>query len=217
MKALCSCMALTILVLATPAESQAGPLKTLVFTGALNDGAGKPVGGIYNIRFGLHQQINDPKTLWSEDLFVAVERGSYQVELGKERPIPQTLPLTSFFLSILVDGVEVQRLPVVDTMVSSGVKEPASQGATCAVCQEAAKAQNAEKLGGMTFAQLMETVAKRQVALGTSLHMTEPVGKKEGDIFFLTCPPGYVVTGIKGNANDSIRSAQLVCAPLENK
>lgn len=220
MKAVLYGMALVILTLSFPAVSQAGPLKTLVFTGALNDGAGKPVGGIYNIRFGLHQRINDPKTIWTEDLFVAVEKGSYQVELGKERPIPQTLPLTTFFLSILVDGVEVQRVPVVDNMISSGVKEPsasAAAGAACARCQEAAKAQDSEKLGGMTFAQLMETVAKRQVALGTSLHMTEPVGKKEGDIFFLTCPPGYVVTGIKGNANDSIRSAQLVCAPLENK
>lgn len=222
MKAILASLALLLAAAAVPSVSLAASPKTLVFTGALNDSAGKPIGGVFSLRFGLHQRIDDPKLIWSEDLYVAVEKGSYQVELGKERPIPQTLPLATLFLSVQVDGVEVQRVPVAENMISGVAKEQASAAASspagqCGQCQIATKAVDSDKLGGMTFAQLLETLAKRQIALGTSLHMTDSVGKKEGEVFFLTCPPGYVVTGIKGSATDSIKSAQLVCSPLENK
>ncbi len=217
-------LALPALLVVCPGLAQANNTKTLVYTGAMQDGTGRPVGGIFAIRFGLHQKIDEPKLIWSEDLFIAIEKGTYQVELGKERPIPQTLPLTTLFLSVQVDGVEIQRVPVAETMVSGGqsgpgqpVLAPTGDAVPSAQCTACMKAQDSEKLAGMTLPQLLETLAKKQVALGSSLHMTEAVGNKEGDMFFLTCPPGYVVTGIKGSATDSIRSAQLVCSPLENK
>lgn len=212
---------LTVLIL-LPVAGLSAP-KTLVYTGALSDEKGGPVGGIYWFRFALHRSRSEAKMLWSEEMYVAVDRGTYQVELGKERPIPQALELTGLFLSAHVDGVEVQREQVADHMVSGGppkVAEPGDAFAGCELCRKAVVAERAEeceRLGGMSVKQLSEQVAKKQVRVGTSAHFTSSVGAGEGADFRLSCPPGFVVTGVKGKATDSIGNLQLVCSPLETQ
>ena len=208
-------------VLMGSVEAQAALPKTLVYTGVMNDAKGSPVGGIYWMRFGLHRDKEDQKQLWFEEVYVAVDKGSYQVELGKQRPIPQAVELTSLFLSIQVDGTEIQRVPVDATMVSPGTTTGAEgtgasgAGGGAGTCAQCANADNANKLEGMSFKQLVETAAKKGIRVGATAHFTSAVGSGEGTPFRLTCPPGFVVTGIKGKAGDSIGNLQLVCSPME--
>jgi hypothetical protein len=213
-------LALSVAIGGAGALRAASP-KTLVYSGAVKDSKGSPVAGIFWFRFGLHKDKADPKMLWSEEMYVAVDRGSYQVELGKERPIPQAIELSELFLSIHIDGVEVERQQVTADMVSGGAGTPAIPGASglssagCAECLKAERAGDCERLGGMSFKQLSETIAQKQISVGTTAHFTSAVGSGEGTPFRLTCPPGFVVTGLKGKADDKISNLQLVCSPLE--
>lgn len=213
---------LVLALLIVPVATQAAP-KTLVYTGSLTDEKGGPVGGIYWFRFALHRSRSESKMLWSEEMYVAVDRGTYQVELGKERPIPQALALTGLFLSVHIDGLEVHREQVGEHMISGGpdVTLGADDGyGGCDVCKKAVLAERAEeceRLGGMSVKQLTDQVARKQVRIGTSAHFTSSVGAGDGTDFRLSCPPGFVVTGIKGKAGDTIANLQLVCSPLETK
>ncbi len=206
-----------------PADLLAAP-KTLVYTGSLTDEEGGPVGGIYWFRFSLHRSRSEKKMLWSEEMYVAIDRGTYQVELGKERPIPQALELTGLFLSVHIDGVEVHRQQVEDSMVSGGggstAEAAAGTGDGCEDCRKAVvaeRAEDCERVGGMSAKQLVAQVAKKQIQVGSSAHFTSSVGAGEGTPFRLNCPPGFVVTGVKGKAEDTISNLQLVCSPLETK
>jgi hypothetical protein len=211
----------TVAVIAVPDIALAASARTLVFTGQLSDEKGAPVAGIFWFRFALHRGRSDKKMLWSEELYVAVDKGSYRLELGRERPLPQTLDLTSLFLSAAVDGVEVQRVSIDASMVAGTVPagEPGAAAAAggCDSCKSAERAADSERLAGMSPAQLMETLGRKQVELGATSHFTSPVGSGDGTPFRLTCPPGYVVTGIKGKADDRISNLQLVCSPLETR
>lgn len=210
------------LLMLLPSAVQSAP-KTLVYTGSLADEAGGPVGGLYWFRFSLHRTKLEQKMLWSEEMYVAIDRGTYQVELGKERPIPQALELTGLFLAVHIDGVEVHRQQVEESMVSGGsaaVEIVESGGHDCESCRKAVLAERAddcERVGGMSTKQLAAQIAKRQIRVGTSAHFTSTVGSGEGTPFRLNCPPGFIVTGIKGKAEDTIASLQLVCSPLETK
>jgi len=202
---------------ATPA---AAVPKTLKVTNSLTDEKGAPLGGIYWFRFALHRGRSDAKMMWSEEMYVAVDKGTYVVELGKERPIPQALKLAGLFLSIQIDGSEVQRLEVEEAMIAGGRTAGTSgagagPGSGCEKCKRAERAGDADRLGGLSVKQLTETLAKKQIQVGTSATFTSSVGDGEGSPFRLSCPPGFVVTGLKGKTGDQISSLQLVCSPLE--
>jgi len=197
------------------------PERTLIFSGVMNDPSGTPLGGIYWIRFTLHRTSEDKRIIWSEETYVAVDRGEYMVELGKEKAFPSGIPLQELFLAVQIDGTEVTRIPVDETMVSNSrralakMHKPSGPEVACRECQTAA---NAERFGGMTVAQLVNTVVKKQISVGTSAHFSSAAGSGGGNPFRISCPPGFVVTGIKGKDQDGqFTSLQLVCSPLEAK
>ncbi len=210
-----------LLPLLASCPAHAASARTLVFTGQLSDEKGAPVAGIFWFRFALHRGRSDKKMIWSEELYVAVDRGSYRLELGKERPLPQAVDLTSLFLSAAVDGVEVQRVSIDASMVAGTAQDdlaaPSASAGGCDACKSAERAADCDKLAGMSPAQLMDTMGRKQVEIGSTSHFTSPVGSGDGTPFRLTCPPGYVVTGIKGKADDRISNMQLVCSPLETR
>ena len=158
-------------------------------------------------------------------MYAALDKGGYQVELGKERPIPQALDLTTLYLSVQVDGHEIHRLKVDESMISGGKgaasaaggSESAGGSGSCEECETAKRAEDCDRLGGMNIKQLANTIASKKLKVGTTAHFTSAVGSGEGSPFRLTCPPGFVATGIKGKADDKISNLQLVCSPLEAK
>lgn len=212
--------ALSVFLLLTSGPVQAKSPRTLSFTGSLRDEKSAPMGGVYWMKFALHRSETDTKEIWSEEQYVAVEKGRYDLELGKQRPVPRVPSMTSLFISIQLDGVEVQRLPVTDEMLTPA-DQPATAGtpgsSTCKKCVQAETAKDCQRLGGMTVKQLVNTAVKKEIEVGGTAHFTSAVGGGEGTPFRLTCPPGFVATGIKGKAGETITSLQLVCSPLEGK
>ena len=213
--------ALSILLLLSSGPVLAGSPRTLAFSGSLMDEKGAPMGGVYWVKFALHRGENDTKEIWSEEQYIAVEKGKYELELGKQRPVPRVPSMTSLFLSIQLDGTEVQRVPVTDDMLpaenKSAVAGGQAGGSTCQKCVQAESAKDCQRLGGMTVKQLVNTAVKKEIEVGGTAHFTSSVGGGEGTPFRLTCPPGFVATGIKGKAGETITSLQLVCSPLEGK
>lgn len=218
-------VALTALIILAGAtvDCLAEPPKTMVYTGTLTDPNGTRVSGVFWAQFALHRDDKEKQQVWYEEFYMASENGSYQVELGKRRPIPQALDLTRLFLSLQIDGVEVQRVPVDVSMISgwqTGNPEggqAVSGAGICEKCVQAERARDCEKLAGMSVKQLVDTAVKKEITVGSTAHFTSAVGSGEGTPFRLTCPPGFVVTGLKGKAGDSIGNLQLVCSPLESK
>lgn len=212
---------LSVLLLLAAVPVQAAGPRTLKFSGSLRDEKGAPMGGVYWIKFALHRSADDDKKIWSEEQYIAVEKGEYALELGKQRPVPRVPSMTSLFLSIQLDGAEVQRVPVSQDMLMADAKTAAAGGAasgsTCQKCVQAESAKDCQRLGGMTVKQLVNTAVKKEIEVGGTAHFTSSVGGGEGTPFRLTCPPGFVATGIKGKAGETITSLQLVCSPLEGK
>lgn len=221
MRFLAAVLALSF-VLCPALPALAGKPKTMIYTGTLTDANGTRMSGVFWVQFALHRTEKEKKQVWYEEFYMATENGSYQVELGKRRPIPQALDLTRLFLAMQIDGVEVQRVPVDVSMISGWQTEDSegahpSGGGTCSQCVRAERAKDCDKLGGLTVKQLVNTAVKKEITVGSTAHFTSAVGTGEGTPFRLTCPPGFVVTGLKGKAGDSIGNLQLVCSPLEGK
>jgi hypothetical protein len=69
----------------------------------------------------------------------------------------------------------------------------------------------------LSIQQLITAVGKKVIAVGDTAHFTSVAGGGEGTPFRINCPPGFVVTGLKGKAvaTGGIQELQLVCSPLE--
>jgi hypothetical protein len=88
---------------------------------------------------------------------------------------------------------------------------------------EAEKAKNADAVGGMSVAELRtlikqaDTGSKQpvKVTIGENKRFTDQVGGLGGQTYTLQCPPGYVVTGMRGRAAGYVDQISLICSPLE--
>ncbi|MEC9072668.1 MAG: hypothetical protein VX938_09830, partial [Myxococcota bacterium] len=128
MRLISTIVILLVCLLAAPA-ALAG--KTLVHQGLLEDSRRKPIGGIFPLSFSLHKKPKGGKTLWSESHFVAVDHGTYEVELGTTRPISDKLDLSKLFLSVsLTGGDEIVREKVNVSGLRDTASEPSDAPAT---------------------------------------------------------------------------------------
>jgi hypothetical protein len=125
------------------------------------------------------------------------------------------------------DGPVVDVKPVGDP--STGVRPSAANQQTYAdvagYAYEAERARVADRVGSMTEADL-KALAKNnakeaapaggaKARVGSTKQFTESAGGPEGRPYSITCPPGYVVVGIRGGAGALVDSISLVCSPLE--
>jgi len=207
-------LSLIICFLAGTAVAEVAP-RTLIFEGALKDPKGTPISGIFWMKFSLHQHESDRKELWSEQTYVAVDQGRYVVELGKERRFPTRLELVGVWLKVAVDNTTVVTERVRPAWIfSPGEHMGEITKPQCDTCSRALGAANADKLSGLTLKQVTAVIA-RAIRPGRTRRTTSVAGKSDGKVFQLECPPGHVMTGIQGSADDTIRSIKLICRPLE--
>lgn len=235
--------ALLALALSTfSATAQAAdPKSRIVYAGKLEDGQGRPIGGIYPLTFSFFKTDKGGRALWSETHFVAVDNGVYAVELGRTSPLPRSLDLDRAFLGVAVNGgKEILR----ERFTAPDAAKPASPAPAVAAADptigaprqpaqgtfadragfadEAEHAKNADAIGGMSAADV-KALAKQlaapqqggKVKIGAAKRFTDPAGGTGGTPFSLQCPPGYIVTGIKGQAAAFIDQLQVICSPLE--
>ena len=228
---------------ASPAVRAADPKSRIVYAGKLEDGQGRPIGGIYPLTFSFFKAEKGGRALWSETHFVAVDNGVYAVELGRTSPLPRSLDLDRAFLGVAVNGgKEILRerftapnaakpanpatpspaVAIADPTI--GAPRQPAQGTfadRAGFADEADHAKNADAIGGMSAADV-KALAKQlaapqggKVKIGAAKRFTDPAGGTGGTPFSLQCPPGYVVTGIKGQAAAFLDQIQVICSPLE--
>ncbi len=220
-----------------------GASKQVRYEGQLQGPDRKPVGGIYPLTFSFFRSARGGRPLWSESHFVAVDDGRYVVQLGKKRPIRATVNLDRVYIGVaLTGGDEIVREPLRPAPEpppqAAAPPRPAAPSAAAAAAvatktadgrlvvdyaetageaYEAHHAKVADKLGSLTADEVEEKLKRTggRVTLGKKKHFTASAGGDGGTHYELLCPPGYVVTGVRGGGGIYLDSIKLVCQPLE--
>ena len=100
------------------------------YKGKLVDEGGKPISGIFPVTFKLYAGLKAKKPVWSEMMWVAVDRGIYTVHLGTAKPLPARSDLDRMVLGVDVKGVgELVREPFVPADVRPPVLSAGAQRA----------------------------------------------------------------------------------------
>ena len=217
------------------AQAMAGPGKTVVYEGELQDVQRKPIGGIFPLSFSLHRNAKKGRSLWKEEHFVAIDEGRYEVVLGSRSPIPAGLNLAKLYLSVSLSGGDeivrerlspksLGRTPGAGSRV--GARKPSDVGdpkkvveyaETAGLAYEAEHAKTADRVGDWSQSEIEEHLknAGGKVRIGSSKRYTGSAGGEGGVTYELKCPKGHVVTGVRGGGGIYLDSIQLICSPLE--
>lgn len=224
-------------------SSPASAPKVFRFVGELLDSNTQPLSGVFRFTFELHNEQRSSSPAWSESNFVAVEIGSYTIDLGKVRSIPDNLFGKQMFLAVKVEGfgeILRQRVTLTPYVPSAPELPPAIAELAFAaladralLADRARQAEDSDRLGGKTLAEIdkypelqrqfvelrqqlniIRTTGGTRVAERTTV--TERVGGHAGIEYRTMCPQGQVVVGIAGRADQGVDSISLICAPLEH-
>jgi len=122
------------------------------YKGKLVDEASKPISGIFPMTFQLFPGLKARKAVWTETLWVAVDRGIYTVHLGSTRPLPARGDLEKMVLAVNIKGVgELVREPFVPSDVKPPVLAAGAPHPPVATAP-AAPAPTPARAGGAKFA-----------------------------------------------------------------
>lgn len=224
---------------AAPAKDEGSAVthRIVAYKGKMVDESGKPVSGIFPMTFNLYAGLRSKKPVWSESLWVAVDRGIYILNLGEDKPLPAKLDPTKLVIGVNVRGVgEVAREPFVAavraTPVQASSGAPSTAGAkgsvryadTAGYAVEADHAKSADRLGNLTYEdmqrrmveELGSAVSGSRTKVGVAKRVGRSVGGPGGtNAFEDSCPKGYVMTGIRGMHGNVVDSIQIICSPIE--
>lgn len=248
-----SCLAGALLLVANSiayAQAPTAPAATapessgvVRFVGELLRAENRPVSGVFRMTFALHTSQRSSSPVWSETEFVAVDIGSYTVDLGGKTPIPSDLFGKRAWLSVSVPEIGEVIRQEIDVRAYEPVVRPAPPAIAelafaaladrALIADRARQAEDADRLGGKTLAEIdryseihrlfvelrqqvnvIRSSGGTRVANRTSI--TERVGGNAGLEYRVTCPEGQVVVGINGRADQGVDSISLICAPLEH-
>jgi hypothetical protein len=239
--ACCAVLAIVAGPVAAAGKADApGPDAQVVnYKGKLVDEAGKAISGIFPMTFKLVAGLKSNKAVWSESMWVAVDRGIYRVRLGESKRLPTNQDLSKHLLAVEVRGLgEISREPFGED--SNKVFSPAPQGAagpaasprqqggvkfadSAGFAVEADHAKNADRLQNLTVEDLTRKILEEgggggggKAKIGATKRFGNRVGGPGGTSEYNeVCPKGYVMTGVKGGAGIYLDSIQIICSPLE--
>lgn len=216
----------------------------IVYEGQLQDSKRKPLSGIFELTFKLYRSSRARNATWEESRFVAVDDGAYRVMLGSLRKLPANLPVERSYLGVsLAGGPEILREPLqvdspepaprreVAPAADGGARTPTatpartrpSAGTSVKYAEEAGFAFEAEtaavatSVGKLTEKGIRDLLkgAKTEINIGSSKRYSERIGGQGGEAYSVSCPKGYVVTGLRGGAAAFVDAITLICSPLE--
>ena len=211
---------------------------SVAFSGEIVDGDLQPISGVFPMTFRLYDVQAGGTPLWSETHFVAVYEGQYEVILGENVPVPAEHMGQQRFVAVELGGMgEVTRngvqmaqytegadaAPTPTTLVYAHVSDHAVEA------DFADEAADCETLSGVGLDELnryeevlseINTLRndiedQQQVHVGNRTVVLDLIGGDGGDPYSLSCPPGHVVTGIRGRHGALVDALELVCSPLE--
>ena len=148
-------------------QAQAGKpgsgAQILVYEGKLQNAAGGPISGIFPVEFGLFRRSRGGKAKWKETHFVAVDSGSYVVELGRRSRIRGSLDLSRMHIGVKLAGKQLLREPVQkDSVTTIGTpKSPAARPRLAPVAPAAPVRKNKD---GRTVVDYAEEAGEAYVA-----------------------------------------------------
>jgi hypothetical protein len=172
--------------------------------------------GVYAVELGLSRPL--PKRLAIDKAEIGVALTGKRRELVREPLAPRaTIPPPD------------PKAPVIVTLEVPNVgARPGKGGQSYAdlagMAYESERAKVAERVGGLGEAEIRELARSAapsgpatagKARIGSERRTTERAGGAEGRPYNLSCPAGYVVTGITGGAGALVDSVSLVCSPLE--
>jgi hypothetical protein len=234
----------TVLVSADPADAAR---RIIEYEGKLLDERGAPIGGVFPLTFAFYNRSRGGSAIWSERHFVAVDAGTYTVELGRQSTIPRSVNLDRLFVGVrITGGPELVR----EQFIAAGAtpeqivrqQRPSDNnprqpgGSTVEFANKAGMAHLAETAdvarrledtnGGRTlsFEDLKREFGGQRggdsnitVGLGDNAFNSPTAGGEGGTPYTLLCPEGYVVTGVRGGSGLYIDRVGIVCSPLETR
>jgi len=236
------------------------------YQGRLQDGQGRAISGVFDLRFKLYDGEHAAHSTWSARKFVAVVDGEYSVPLGLNQPLPKSALPEDAWIGVewvgqgelLRDQFQIAGKSGVDPSASSNAAptntqwevsaqtrqllEAAKEGKSVSFADIAERAVSADKadsalraesIGGLSAEQIKKTSELALNRLGE--HLADPdahaatgglrlsdkhavqrrVGGAGGDPYQINCPPGHVVTGIKGGAGKMLDSISIICTKLQ--
>lgn len=223
----------TPLVKTVRADAGQGNDRIIAYKGKLVDETGKPISGIFPMTFKLFAGLKAKKPIWSDSMWVAVDRGTYVVPVGERKPLPARQDLDKLILGVEIRGVgEVAREPFVAAVheaPAAAVSAAARAGSTVKFADtagfavEADNARNADRLNNLTADEVIRRAAEegggaagQRAKVGTSRRFGSRVGGPGGVAEYNeSCPKGHVMTGIRGATGNVVDSIQIVCSPIE--
>jgi len=207
----------------------------LVYKGEFIDQESQPISGVFPLEFRLYADEKSRRSMWKEKHYVSVVNGSYTVPLGRKNPLPPRAAREAVELGIFLDGRQVVRQPLKAKLVSEEVR--IGMQSSTSQADYAEQAGEAERLGGFgpdDFARASQIAAlEKQIkdlkssmsgqgggggsagVLGNQSWQSQYGGGSGGHPFTLSCPDGYVMTGIEGRSGRVVDALRIVCKKLE--
>jgi hypothetical protein len=217
-----------------PARAEEPATYELRYQGEFIDTDRKPLSGVFPLTFKLYDAPSGKKPLWQESHFIAVADGSYAINLGAQSSLPSSVAKQTVFLAVELEGKEMFRQKLSPKPIGISVSSSGMTGAVAGYCEECDACADAERLGG----KLPEDFAPAALTTKLDKHIADPAahggpkkggggglskqtwasapaGGSGGTPYSLTCPDGYVVTGLRGKGAALIDSIEVVCTKLE--
>lgn len=210
------------------ARDKGRKLRTVLdFDSRLKDENGKPVTGIFQMRFEL-KKLKGKRAIWNESHWVAVDNGKYAIKLGKTKELPSKFDPSQAVIEVSIAGAgTILREPLGGTDASLTTVDVGHAGKRivqyaekAGFAYDAEHAGVADRIGPYTGKVLAETIQKlerRKSKFKVSrnrINLTS-AGGVGGIPFEQICPPGTIVVGLRGGSGIYIDNVQIVCAPLE--
>ncbi len=172
--------------------------------------------GVYAVELGRTRPL--PKRLAVDKAEIGVALAGKRRELVREPLGPRaTIPPADPAAPVIV----TLEVPNVGARPGKGGQSYAD---LAGMAYEAERSKVAERVGGLGEAEIRElarsatpatSAASAKARVGADKRTTERAGGAEGRAYNLSCPAGYIVTGITGGAGALVDSISLVCSPLE--
>ncbi len=220
----------TLTWMAPAAEAAARPARqmrtVLEFDSRLKDETDKPVSGIFRMTFTLLK--GGKRRVWSESHWVAVDYGTYALQLGRKTSLPKDLEPRDMVIQVAIDGAgTILREPLSGETALAHVEVGGPSGKRtvpyadkAGFAYESEHAGVADRIGPYTGSLLAETIDKldkrrSKVKVSRNRINLTSAGGVGGIPFEQVCPPGTVAVGLRGGSGLYIDNVQLICAPLE--
>ncbi len=207
----------------------------VIYRGLLQDERGQPISAVLPLTFHLYRTSMSADPIWTEEHFVSVIDGRYQISLGRQTPLREQLLLGDRWLAVeITDEGEILRDQLTVTRPPGSERRPAAGGdghveladralvADSALSLDGRTAEDIEEIANLALQRLGEHVAdpnahasSARYRIGSQRVVPDGAGGAGGTPFEVRCPPGHVVTGLEGRAGRLLDYMTVVCSPLE--